>query len=456
VKRSRILLVEDEPSVRLGARDYLEERGWTVIEADSCATARNRFEHEDVDAVICDFALPDGDALSLLPLFKGGEAGVPVIILSGQGTIELAVRAIQQGADHFMTKPIELPTLETLLARLLDRERERKRTLAGRVGRVRKVPDPFLGTSPVIRRLADDARRIVNSDSPVLLLGETGAGKGVLASWLHAHSSRAEEPYVDLNCAGLSGEFLQSELFGHERGAFTGATAAKPGLFEVAHRGTMFLDEIGDTDLEVQGKLLKAIEEKEFRRMGALRNRHVDVRIIAATHHDLHELATSGTFRRDLYFRISTLPLRVPSLRERPEDIVLLARHLLTEVGLDMGRTDLSLSPQATEALGRYDWPGNVRELRNVLERAALLSPTPVIEAPSLRFETGPSFSPAANELSLTLAEVERNHIERVLAAVNGHVEAAAVRLGVARSTLYDMLRRHGIRRHDTEASQGG
>ena len=448
-RRSRILIVEDDPNARLALRDHLDAAGWDVTEADSCRTATERFEEGNVDAVITDYALPDGNSLTLLDRFKS-TPGLPVIVLTGHGTIDLAVKAIQLGADHFLTKPVEFPALETLLRRTLSRARDRKRVLAGQSGRAGAEHDPFLGTSPAIRELAAEAQLILPSDSPVLILGETGSGKGVLAQWLHRQGPRRDEPYVDLNCAGLKREFLESELFGHERGAFTGAAGAKPGLFEVAHGGTLFLDEIGDTDPEVQGKILKAIEEKRFRRMGEVRYRHVDVRIVAATHHPLTERVREGRFRRDLYFRISALPLSVPPLRERREDLPVLARHFLAGIAQEVGRPDLELSPEAEASLDRHDWPGNLRELRNVLERAALLHSESVIRADMLRFERKEPAEPLGgleSDLSLTLKDLERRHIERVLLAEDGHVERAAARLGMARSTLYDTLRRLGIRK---------
>jgi DNA-binding NtrC family response regulator len=448
-RRARILVVEDDPGTRLALRDRLEAAGWDVVEADSLKAAGARLDEGNVDAVITDYALPDGNSLVLLERFKTRPA-LPVIVLTGHGTIDLAVQAIQQGAEHFLTKPVEWTALEPLLRRALARERDRKRLVANQSGRAAAEHDPFLGTSNAIRRLEADARRMLSSDSPVLILGETGSGKGVLAHWLHRNSPRRDEPYVDLNCAGLKREFLESELFGHEKGAFTGATATKPGLFEVAHGGTLFLDEIGDTDLEVQAKLLKAIEEKRFRRMGEVRPRHVDVRIVAATHHALLERARAGLFRGDLYFRISALPLEVPPLRDRREDIPLLARHLLAAIALDVQRPELGLAPGADDALRAYDWPGNLRELRNVLERAALHGQGPEIGPATLRFDLGAAADPRAaapvDDLGLTLKELERRHIERVLAAEGGHVERTAVRLGIARSTLYDTLRRLGIK----------
>jgi DNA-binding NtrC family response regulator len=446
----RLLVVEDDKNVRAALRTFLTSHDWEVMEAEDCRAARERFAQGDIDAVVTDFSLPDGDALELLPVFKTPGGGVPVVVLTGQGTIDRAVSTLQLGADHFLTKPTELAALETLLRRAFDRERDRKRALARNVGRPAFVPDPFTGRSQQIRRLEAEARTVLASDSPVLILGETGSGKGVLASWLHRNGKRAEEAYVDLNCAGLSREFLESELFGHEKGSFTGAVAAKPGMFEVAHRGTIFLDEIGDTPGDVQAKLLKVIEERRYRRLGGVRDQFVDARILTATHHDLPERARKGEFRSDLYFRIAALPLVVPPLRERPEDIPPLAGVQLEAIGRDLGRPGLELTPEAQQCLATHDWPGNVRELRNVLERAALLSRETVIGPDALRFQPGgdgTNGAMATADLTMTLEQVQKRHIERVLADEKGHVERTAHRLGVPRSSLYEIIRRLGIRR---------
>jgi DNA-binding NtrC family response regulator len=299
-----------------------------------------------------------------------------------------------------------------------------------------------------MRRLQREAQVVLEANSPVLLLGETGAGKGVLARWLHRHGRRAGEPFVDLNCAGLSRELLESELFGHERGAFTGAVASKVGLLEAAHRGTLFLDEIGDMDLAIQARLLKVLEEQRFRRVGDVRERRVDIRLISATHHDIEELVRQEKFREDLFYRIGAIPLRVPPLRERREDIVPLAQEMLARLGNDLGRTGTRLSQSACDALINHEWPGNIRELRNVLERALLLARGPVIEAgmlsleTELRTEASPSDGVSPD---LSLEEVERQHIERVLKHEGGHVERAAVRLGISRSTLYQKIKRYHL-----------
>jgi DNA-binding NtrC family response regulator len=389
-----------------------------------------------------------------LPRIREIDSTLPVVVLTGHATIDLAVRAVKEGADQFLAKPVELPALVVMLRRLLETQREKRRQAAGRARQAREAVDPFTGTSAAIRRLAEDARRLQASSSPILIEGETGSGKGVLARWLHRNGPRGDEPFVDMNCAGLSREFLETELFGHEKGAYTGAVNSKQGLLEVAHRGVVFLDEIGDLDPQVQPKLLKVLEEKRFRRLGEVRDRQVDVQLVAASHQSLPQLVQEKKFRSDLYFRISTIPLRVPAMRERVEDIPILARQLLAVLSNDLGRRGLRLSPEAERALAAYSWPGNVRELRNVLERAALLCGRDVLEASDLRFETTagpvapsapmPGFA-AAPGANLTLEELERSHIERVLAELGGRVTEASQRLGIPRSTLYQKIKRFGL-----------
>jgi DNA-binding NtrC family response regulator len=442
----KILIVDDEPGIRFGVRDFLESEGLEVDEADSVASAERAVREGRPDAVVLDHMLPDGTALDLLPRLREIDASLPVVVLTGHASIDLAVRAVKEGADHFLAKPVELPALLVLLRRQLESRQERRRQIAGRTRQAREAVDPFVGTSAVIRQLAEDARRVATSSSPVLIEGETGSGKGVLAKWLHRNGPRADEPLVDMNCAGLSREFLETELFGHEKGAYTGAVSSKPGLLEVAHRGVVFLDEIGDLDPQVQPKLLKVLEEKRFRRLGEVRDRQVDVQLIAATHQDLAGLTREKKFRSDLYYRISTIPLHVPPLRERTEDIPVLARGLLEVLAADLGRRGLRLSPDAEDRLGRYAWPGNVRELRNVLERALLLAGRDVIEADDLRFEgaavPSPTLPPGAN---VTLEELEKQHIARVLQNLGGRVAEASHRLGIPRSTLYQKIKKFGI-----------
>nr|WP_243717893.1 sigma-54 dependent transcriptional regulator [Pseudomonas aeruginosa] len=400
--RTRILIVDDEDSIRFGMRGFLESRGYGVVDADSCQRARELFQASPPDVAVIDYRLHDGSALDLLRDFRRLEPDVPVIVLTAYGSIDLAVQAIKEGAEQFLTKPIEMPALHAILKRLLDNRRLQRQQRIVVTREQRERIDPLFGESPAIRALAEQVDKVMGSDSPILILGETGTGKSLLAKWLHLHGPRADEPFVDLNCAGLSPDFLETELFGHEKGAFTGATASKPGILEIADGGTVFLDEIGDVDPRVQPKLLKVLEEQRFRRLGAVREREVDIRLIAATHQDLAGKVKERTFRSDLYFRISSIPLSMPALRERKEDIPALARTLLARLADAPGRS-VRLGEDAEQALCGYAWPGNIRELRNVLERAVLLRNGDTIARRDLRFESTPLQDVQVGDTGLTL-----------------------------------------------------
>ncbi len=443
--KSRLLIVDDDPGARLGMHTYLETYGYEIEEADSVAGAVARLKTDVPDLMLLDYAMPDGTALDLLRHLKLSGIDVPVIVLTGHGSIELAVTAIKEGAEQFLTKPIELASLAVVVDRVIEHQQNSRRVQAAQTRQGQE--DMFTGRSAAVRALARDARAAADCDAPILIEGETGSGKGMLARWIHRNSLRASESFIDLNCAGLPRDLLESELFGHEKGAFTGATAVKPGLLEAAHRGTMFLDEIGDTDVAIQPKLLKVLEDKRFRRLGDVAERRVDVRFLAATNRSLAQLVDEGRFREDLYYRINTLVLRLPPLRHRREDIPHLSAELLQQLARDIRRPPARLDPDAEEALAAHTWPGNVRELRNVLERAMLLSSSPVLRAADLRLG-----APAARAASIgagggTLKEFEWQHIQRALDAEGGSVARAAHRLGIPRSTLYQRLKLHDPRR---------
>lgn len=445
VTRQRILLVDDDPGVRLDLQVILRADGYEVEAAESCREARDRFRSSRPDAVIASCRLPDGSALDLLPLVKAADPGAPCIVLADYAALGVAVEALEKGAEQFLMKPVDRPALLLVLQRALENQRNRRRRLRDEAVRTREPADPFLGESPAIRALAEQARRVLDADRPLLIRGETGAGKGVLAAWLYRNGPRSEECFLDLNCAGLNRELLETELFGHERGAFTGAVTSKIGLLEVADRGTLFLDEIGDVDPQVQPKLLKVLEEGRFRRLGDVDDRQVDVRLIAATHRDLAASVEENRFRSDLYFRISTILLRLPSLRERVEDIPILAGHILRRSAAELGRAAFDLSPAAVRRLQAHSWPGNIRELRNVLERAVLSSTGSRLDAGDFGFDferTTPAGGALAN---LTLREAERRLIETALREERGHVDRAAERLGISRSSLYQRIQKHGI-----------
>jgi len=443
--QKKILIVDDEPAIRFGIRNYLEAQGYDVREAAGCQGAVEIFRSSRPDVAVLDYLLLDGNVIDLLPRLKEIDPSIPLVILTAHGTIDLAVRGIKAGAEYFLTKPVELAALLVILERAIENQRNRQKQLAEKSRWARQSVDPFLGTSAAMRHLAEDARRVVTSEIPVLIQGETGTGKGVLARWLHENGPRSEEAFVDLNCAGLSREFLETELFGHSKGAFTGAVMAKLGLLDLAHGGTLFLDEIGDVGPEVQPKLLKVLEEKRFRRVGDVRDRRVDIRLIAATHQDLAGMVGRNQFRADLYYRINAIPLFIPALRERVEDIGHFARHLMEGTARDQGRGEIALSAEAVKALEAYPWPGNIRELGNVLARASLLSGRSVLTAGDLRLNAFTTADPPSAHPKLSLRDVERQQIEAALHDEDGHVDRAAKGLGIPKSTLYQKIKQYGI-----------
>jgi len=454
VPERSILVVEDEVVPRTSLRRFFEAHGYRIIEAPTAAAALDCYRSLRPDVTILDYKLPDADGLEVLRSLRGLDADVPVVVLTGHGSIDLAVRAMKEGAEQFLTKPVELQALLTVVERLMDNHRNRQVVVARRSRQQRDAVDPFFGDSDVVHQLAERARRVAPSSLPVLIQGETGVGKGILASWLHHNGPRSSEAFVDLNCAGLSAELLETELFGHQKGAFTGAVVSKVGMLEIANHGTTFLDEIGDVPMEVQAKLLKVVEEQRFRRLGDVTDRQVDTRLIAASHRDLPQRIIDGRFRSDLYYRINGVSLHVPPLRERGADVVLLARLLLGRTAHELGREAVSLSPSAERALLSYRWPGNLRELRNVIERAVLLAVRPMLEARDLELGAAPLPATHAPGL-LSLKEAERGHILEVLEHHRGSWQAAATTLGLSRSAFYQKLKKHGIPR-PSERRGGG
>ncbi|MGA2099181.1 MAG: sigma-54 dependent transcriptional regulator [Candidatus Acidiferrum sp.] len=450
----KILVIEDEPSMREIICSFLEQSGHEAIPARGCQDGARLMLASHPDSVLLDYTLTDGNALDLLTLWKKVIPHVPVIILTGHGSIDLAVQAVKLGADQFITKPAHLTSLLAMLERGIENARNQRCYIADKARQSRTVRDPFIGVSEGIQQLAAIATRIAASDSSVLIEGETGTGKGVLARWIHDNSPRAEEPYLDLNCGGLSPSLVESELFGYERGAFTGAVQAKPGLFELAHLGTAFLDEIGDIDLPVQPKLLKVLEEKELRRLGDVKSRKIDIRLISATHQNLKEALYAKTFRSDLYFRINTFTIVIPPLCRRIEDMPALSMWLLNSFKKESGDGPFEISRGAMREMQAYHWPGNIRELKNVLERATVLATGHVITENELQFRDLPKQKPYADGPRgiKTLDELERSHIEEVLALENGRVGLAAQKLGVPRSSLYEKLKQYGIGRKDSVA----
>jgi DNA-binding NtrC family response regulator len=444
-----ILLVDDDVEVLNVLGKFFDREGWQVSRATDAQTCADIYERDKPDIVVLDLDLPGLSGLKLLEVLRTRDADATIIMLTGHGDIETAVEAMQLGAENFLTKPVELQHMKAAAERAYEKVELRRRNRFWAEKQSENADTAALGRSGKMREIARQIELLAQSDTTVLLLGETGTGKGWAAHLIHSLSTRAGAPMVEVNCAGLSATFLDSELFGHEKGAFTDAKEQKRGLFELAHTGTIFLDEVGDLAPELQPKLLKALESRKFRRLGGTREIDVDVRLIAATNHDLAEQVKTGKFREDLYYRLSVLPLRLPTLRQRgKDDIADLAVRLLLDLRRRIGRGPSKFSAEAMALVTQYPWPGNIRELRNVLERALIMAPdSDVIHPAHLPPEimTVSKADSAASDVELPLDEIERRHIMKVLAHVSGNRSKAARNLGISRATLYEKLHKYGI-----------
>ena len=437
VMKPNILLVDDDPATLFGLARYLKKAGYNVKEASRLGEAKEVIASERFDAVILDMILPDGNGVDWIEELRRTYAEIAIIIISGAGDIPLAVDAMRRGADNFLTKPVSLPELDVFLGKSLELGDLRRKSLSHQ--RLSGNIQPYFGESPAMRKVMELSSVAAENDSTVLLCGETGTGKGVLAKWIHEHGARKSGSFVEVNCAGLKGDLLASELFGHVRGAFTSAVQDRQGLLEVADRGTLFLDEVGDMDLTVQSQFLKVIEEKYFRRLGDVVVRKSDFRLMAATNRNLAEDVRKGRFRNDLFFRIKVFPVQIPPLRKRLEDLPGLVRHLLNSFGAPQSES----SSEVISLLKAYQWPGNIRELKNVLERALLLSrgsPISTGHFPGLDMSAGAI--QATGEEVKDLDQVEMEHIRSVIERSGGDVTQAAETLGLSRATLYRKLKR--------------
>lgn len=446
---NRVLIVDDDEQVAAGLQFLLEDMGWEARHAPTAKQAYVEFASFSPDLVLLDVELPDSSGIEVLQQLKGYAEATAVIMISGAGTIDRVVESMKTGALTFLQKPFDADALAVALEQVA-KAVAIQHELAS-VHRRESANDEhrFIGISPGAESLNRLLDQVSQANSPVLLEGESGSGKGVVARLIHNRSARAKAPFVDLNCAGLSKELLESELFGHERGAFTSATATKQGLFEVASGGTLFLDEIGEMDVAIQARLLKSLEDRKFRRVGGVRDLTADFRLIAATNRTLREEVAAGRFRKDLYYRLNVVTIRVPPLRERAEDIPLLAQHLGARVAAEIGRRPPVISPRTMTKLTNYPWPGNVRELRNVLERAMLVSNGTEIRAEDLFLEDGhgplagasPSGLPQREWEVRPLEEVTADYVRAAVEAAGGNVRKAARLLRISPSTLYAKLR---------------
>jgi two-component system nitrogen regulation response regulator NtrX len=440
----RIVIVDDDPQVTAGLSALLEMEDWNVRVADTAKKAIVAMGEFAPDVVLLDVSLPDGSGVDVLDQIKRYSESTPVIMMSGAGTFDIVVESMRTGAETFLQKPFEYDVLRLTLdqtLRIVAREKELTALRRNNEADATRIA----GASDATSKLNELIDRIASAPSPVLIGGESGTGKGVVARNIHQRSNRSKAPFVDLNCAGLSKELLESELFGHERGAFTGATTTKPGLFEVAGSGTVFLDEIGEMEVSVQARLLKAIEEKRFRRVGGVRDLHADFRLIAATNRSLEEEIAQGRFRADLFYRLNVVRISIPPLRERNEDIAVLAQVLGEKLAKELGRRPPRITERALTKLISYPWPGNVRELRNVLERAMLVSRGDDLRVEDLvlgEVRLKRESDRALEEWEVRpLDEVTEEYVRSAVKAAGGNVRKAARLLDVSPSTIYAKLK---------------
>ncbi len=438
----RILIVDDHPEMAAGVGDFLRERGYDTAVASSGAEALRMIAGSTFDVIMTDLRMKGVDGMDVLAASKAADPDVPVLIMTAYGTIENAVEAIKRGAFHYLTKPLETRELAVFLERALaHRKNEISRRQMLRDIQERYTFASMIGRSQSMRRMFELISRVADSSASVLITGESGTGKELVARAIHFRGPRAERPFVPVNCAAIPAPLLESELFGHEAGAFTGAQRPRAGLAVEASGGTLFLDEVGELPLELQPKLLRLLQEGEVRPLGANATRRVDLRVVSATNVDLAEQVSAGRFRKDLYYRLNVVPVEIPPLRDRTEDVPILAERLLQRVSKENPRIRAArITSDATDRLVRYPWPGNVRELENVIERAATLATGDQITAEDLRFLEGfGNAEPLEDAMRTwpTLRELEGRYIRMVLDRVGRSKSKAAQILGVDPSTLY-------------------
>ena len=456
-----VLLVEDKDSLRAMLRHALEAQGHVVLEARDEPEAVHQLRQSRPAVVLTDLKLPTGDGFGVLRAAKEMDPELPVVVMTAYGSIQDAVTAMREGATDFLAKPVDPDHLLLMVERAIAQRRMMaeyillKEEMAERRGAPR-----IIGEDGKLRHVLQQLHRAAATDATVLLEGESGTGKELFARGLHALSPRADAPFVAINCAAIPDTLLETELFGHEKGAFTGAVARKAGRFELAHRGTLFLDEIGDLPLALQAKILRALEEKRFERVGGTQSLLVDVRVVAATNRNLKQRVAERQFREDLFFRLSVFPIQIPPLRERTQDVVILARHFVDRFCRDLNKKPLTLSASALDELNTYSWPGNVRELQNCIERAVILCDGDTIQPRhlNLSFRQPVTATPAASpweeiDLSGTMtealrrvtSEVERRKLDRALSEAAGNKQRAAEALQISYKTMLQKLKEYGV-----------
>jgi two-component system response regulator AtoC len=448
-----IIVVDDEDLIRRWLKESLRANGYTVEDAARGADALRLAERTEAAVVLLDLRLPDASGLELLPRFHDIDPDIIVVIVTAYGEISTAVEAVKAGAYDFLEKPIDLDKLKIVIEKGLEARHLRQQIAVFREQHRWLFADiELVGRSAALQGIVEMVEKVAPTDSPILLEGESGTGKDLVARAIHAHSKRRDNAFVEINCTALPEHLAESELFGHERGAYTDARERKRGLVELAEGGTLFLDELGDMPLGIQAKLLRFLEDSRIKRIGGTTDIPVDTRVIGATNRDLKNMVEEGTFRGDLYYRLQVVPIHIPPLRERPEDVVPLAVHFTDRLSRDLRRGPVVVTEDALEVLECYDWPGNVRQLKNVLERVMILEEAPEIRPehlpPEVTAATGGTSGdarlfPLPSE-GLKLEDVERELIEQAMARMDGNVTRAAALLGISRDTLRYRLEKHG------------
>ncbi len=459
MKPAKILVVDDELNMRLVLKAMLKKEGYEVVTAADGEEALRILKEEKIAVVATDLKMPRLDGMGLLDRIMQDDPSLPVIILTAYGTVANAVDALKKGAFDYLTKPFEQDELKTVILKAIKTRQLGDRDLSAPPGDVDRYR--IIGSSSRMAEIHEIIRKVSPTTTTVLITGETGTGKELVARAIHRHSSRSEQPFIKINCAAIAENLVESELFGYEKGAFTGAVTTKPGRFELAHRGTLFLDEVGEIPRDMQAKLLQAIQDQNFERVGGLKNISVDVRLIAATNRNLTQEVKEGKFREDLFYRLNVFPIHIPPLRERTEDILPLTAHFLEKFNRKLKTQVEGLSPEVRDCLIAYPWPGNIRELEHLVERMVLMAEGPILTMavvpPEILREARESHAaapdatetPGRDVLKSHMEEMEKQIIARCLEECDGNVTRAAERLGLSRKGLQLKMIKHRLRKRE-------